>query len=248
MKNKIINITIIVMLIIFISFRISIACEELQKDSQNFEYPVIDLPAAFTGSLPEISSSETVYYLELNQEHFKEVTFYRDNKLNSSVTAGTWTQSADTLYLFTEDDEILKRFRYVNNQLILLQSTERNGSDGLYALNTVGEFASITNHHKNLKDEGVNFVASGNEPFWSFRIDSDGNLNYREPDFSTSEQLEERSREQSSFEFSIRKNSSDINIEVNEGYCIDSMSGFLFTHSLTLFENGKAFYGCGKYL
>src|SRR5690625_5648707 len=43
-------------------------------------------------------------------------------------------------------------------------------SDGYSDPAQIREFESITAHHQQLREEGVLFVSSGNEPFWSFRL------------------------------------------------------------------------------
>lgn len=251
MKNKVINITIILLLAIFISIRLSVACEQLHKEKANSEDHQPEIPAAFSGTISAASAPGVEYFLVIEEEKFKEVSWFIDRDPTPFTTEGTWELNGDTLRLFSENGEHIKSFLYSTHELLLLDLKEQQISGDLsedYILHPISEFKSVRNHHQKLKNDGVIFSASGNEPFWSIRINSENQITYRTPDVSLTEKLTRDFSGRDLITFSISVNSMEAEFNVLEEYCMDTMSGFLFTHTITKSYNGQLVEGCGQFL
>jgi uncharacterized membrane protein len=256
--NKYINISILLILGIFISLRINVACSELEKLSDE-EVPeeTFSVPVSYSGVLPCASCPGIQYSLVLEDEKFTEASWYIDKDPNPFVKNGTWQQSADTLRLFDDSGELLKSFLLEGREIILLDETEERISGDLadnYRLFEISEFISIQEHLQALKKDGIEFTASGNEPFWSVRISTDRKLNYQTPDTSISidaRKLADSKSEPSAGNtiiYHALSGTSEYILQINPVHCQDDMSGFLFTHSVTFTIDNKLYRGCGTFL
>ena len=249
MNNKFINITILVLLTVFILFRINTALNQMNSDDEQVSQSIEDLPAVFSGVLPcaDCPGIETV--IVLNETGFEELSHYQERGNNLFQEEGTWSLSGDTLKLYRSEDELYKAFIFSREQIKQLDQDLQPITGVLeenYVLDRSQEQESIRSRHSELQDEGINFLASGNEPFWSVHINFDGQLLYKTPGSETPypfSEFEEIVENQSTI-YSADK----MQITITAGYCRDTMSGFLFTHRVEIQTNGQNMTGCGRYL
>ena len=249
MNNKFINITILVLLTVFILFRINTALNQMNSDDEQVSQSIEDLPAVFSGVLPcaDCPGIETV--IVLNKTGFEELSHYQERDSNLFQEEGTWSLSGDTLKLYRSEDELYKAFIFSREQIKQLDQDLQPITGVLeenYVLDRSQEQESIRSRHSELQDEGINFLASGNEPFWSVHINFDGQLLYKTPGSETPypfSEFEEIVENQSTI-YSADK----MQITITAGYCRDTMSGFLFTHRVEIQTNGQNMTGCGRYL
>ncbi|TVR29352.1 MAG: hypothetical protein EA390_09920 [Balneolaceae bacterium] len=255
MNNKIINITILVLIVLFVSFRVSTACSELNKTEQvRSSDPIENLPVAFSGFTPCADCPGIEYYLLIEEDGFKELKWYRDRSPEPIEQRGEWVLQGDTLTIYDEDNEPLNRFLYREDQLIMLSMQDEQITGELAEMHVIErsqEETSIRRHHEKLREEGVHFLASGNEPFWNIQINSDQEIRYRTPETEQfapmPKKLTDTDRE--NFEFSAELESAILNVAVKKEYCRDTMSGFLFTHTVTVQLDGdREMRGCGRFL
>ena len=249
MNNKFINITILVLLTVFILFRINTALNQMNSDDEQVSQSIEDLPAVFSGVLPcaDCPGIETV--IVLNETGFEELSHYQERESNLYQAEGTWSLSGDTLKLYRSEDELYKAFIFSREQIKQLDQDLQPITGVLeenYVLDRSQEQESIRSRHSELQDEGINFLASGNEPFWSVHINFDGQLLYKTPGSETPypfSEFEEIVENQSTI-YSADK----MQFTITAGYCRDTMSGFLFTHRVEIQTNGQNMTGCGRYL
>lgn len=256
MDNKIINITILLLLVLFISFRISMACEQMNRDADDTltESEQIDnLPVTFSGQLPCADCPAIDYYLLIEEDGFTGLSWYRDRSPDPLEETGRWELRDDTLSIYDEHDGLLKTFLFEDDRLTLLDADRQQISDepaDHYVIEKSPEDASIRQRHNEFRDEGVRFLASGNEPFWNIRVDDQGRFSYRSMEREWSTDLQDTPEpEESSQTYRVETNSDRVTMIVEKTYCRDSMSGFLFTHTVTLQQNGEPdLHGCGRFL
>lgn len=249
MNNKVVNITILVLLTVFILFRVNTALKQMNSEDEQKSQTIEDLPAVFTGVLPCADCPGIESIIVLNEDSFEELSHYQDRGNNLYRVDGTWTLTSDTLKLFRIEDELHKAFVYSRDQIKLLDQDLQsiNGDlENYYSFDRSPEQESIRIRHLELRDEGIDFLASGNEPFWSVHINFDGRLLYQTPG---SEMPHPFSEFEESKEVQKTTYSSDeMQIAITPGYCRDSMSGFLFTHQVEVQASGENMTGCGRYL
>lgn len=255
MNNKIINITILVLIVLFISFRLSTACSEMSKTEQvKSSDPIENLPVTYSGFTPCADCPGIEYYLLIEEDGFKELKWHRDRSPEPFENTGEWVLQGDTLTIYDESNERLNRFLYSGDQLIMLdrQGEQITGEPGeMYVIERSHEETSIRQHHQKLRSEGVDFLASGNEPFWSIQINFDREIRYRTPETEqfTPAPKEPIDADREHLEFSVELQSATLNVNIKKEYCRDTMSGFLFTHRVIVHLDGEGeMRGCGRFL
>ena len=253
MNNKAINITILILIVLFISFRLTTACNEMGKSEQELKSDSInELPVTFTGFLPCADCPGIEYYLLVEEGGFTELSWYRDRNARPFSETGEWFLQNDSLSLYNYDGELLKTFLYDENLLTLLSPDQQMITGDLANMHIIEksqEDSSIRRRHDELRDEGVDFLASGNEPFWNIRIDFDEQIHYRTPGKNLFAAVPEPVQENDTLIYNTEMEEDRMRIAIKKEYCRDSMSGFLFTHTVSIQLNGEQeLKGCGRYL
>ncbi|MCC5906074.1 MAG: copper resistance protein NlpE N-terminal domain-containing protein [Balneolaceae bacterium] len=252
--NKVVNIAIIILLAIFISFRINVACNELAREKQ-LETPQadtkIELPAFYTGVLPCASCPGIQYWLILKEDHYEEISRYQDRDPTDFSKTGLWTLASDTLRILDDDYQTVKTFLLDDVVLELLDSDE-NSIDTEHPesirLTKSAESRSIYQQHQKIKEDGVRLVASGNEPFWSVHIEGENKLNFLTPDSTLSFEINKPSGSDDKLSYSAEEDFGKFQLNLVEKYCQDTMSGYLFTHTATIEIAGNSMDGCATFL
>lgn len=257
MNNKFINIVILLLLALFISFRLFTACNQMNNEPQAELNDTIDSPpAVFRGMIPCADCPGIDVYLLLEENNrFRELNWFRDRSPEPFVTEGTWTLQGDTLTLFSNEDNRLKTFLYKEESIIMLDSNLQQISgdmSSMYVLEKSREESSIRQRHEELRaEEDIRFLASGNEPFWSIRIDSKGTLHYITPQSEWSAPATRQNTGEELAVWTTSHENSILTLTAEKAWCRDTMSGFLFTHEVTVqYDSGgeTEFRGCGRFL
>ena len=118
--NRVINIGILLLLVLFISFRVNVACNELRSDRSSGETKHIELPVSFSGTIPCNSCPDIQYFLTLESEKYVENSLPIDEETAPLHTEGLWELKSDTLYIYSEYDIPVKRFLWRDYEIILL--------------------------------------------------------------------------------------------------------------------------------
>jgi len=242
---------IVACLVIFIIFRVSIVVDYL-SDGETTPAAIPDLPAAYNGTLPCASCPGIEYHLWLEEEQFTEIRHYIDRDPGYSLKSGSWQITADTLKLRMDQSDEQKQFIVTDSTLTLLDTGGNVITGGLadhYTLQRNVEFQSVLDRHRELRETGVTFVANGNEPFWSFRVAGRDSLFYSEPGVELKSSSLQLNPSESGIHFSATiENNSTFEATAKKEYCRDTMSGFIFTHAVTVTTNGGTTTGCGRSL
>ena len=249
MSNKVVNITILVLLAVFIIFRVNTALNQMNKGEQVQSGTIEDLPAVFTGVMPCADCPGIEYIVVLNEDGFEELSHYLDRGSNLYQVEGVWSLTGDTLKLYRDEEELHKAFLYGRDQIRLLDRDLQDISGDLenrYKLDRSPEEESIRSRHSELRNEGVDFLASGNEPFWAVHINFDDQLLYRTPGSETTFQFSDFELEDENEMTTYR--TDDLQISLSPEYCRDTMSGFMFTHRVEVQTEGRNLTGCGRFL
>lgn len=256
MKNKIINLTIVSLLVLFISFRLVTACGEINnKDELPESDSIEELPAVFTGMLPCVDCPGIQTYLLIEKDGFTELNWYLDRSPDPFKTEGLWTLNGDTLSLYNTERELLKTYLYDENSVALLGQNRQQitgETSEMYTLEKSDEEMSIRRHHEKLRtEENIRFLAAGNEPFWNVQIDEDDVLHFRTPESEWSAPAAGTSGNEESVTWRADRNSGSLVMTVTRTWCRDSMSGFLFSHEVLVQSEDESIgelKGCGKFL
>jgi uncharacterized membrane protein len=254
---------IVICLIGFISFRIYIAMnvptsEPARENLQStFDFPA-GLPAVYTGTLPCASCPGIDTHLLIDSTGFREVNSYQDEEEGPFATYGTWSRSGgdangDTLTL-TSGEEVYKQYLIVNSDTLRMLNTSGNQIEGdleeSYLLSYSNMENQIRRRHEEVRQRGFKFIAAGNEPFWSVRVTSNDVVIYRTPQIRKSGSMEQGAITGGSGSVTAEFGSGQtLELTYSEEFCRDSMSGFLFTHTVTMqYDNEPQQRGCGRFL
>lgn len=250
MSNKVINITLLVLIVLFVSFRITSACNQMEKNKDRGE-SAIEIPASYSGVIPCADCPGIEYRLYLEEDQFTEFKTYMDRNPEPFVASGTWSVISDSLSLISADGETISTFLYDGDTITMLDQ-EMNRVSGptaeMYIFNKDSEMTSILNRHQQLREEAVLFTASGNEPFWSVRINQNGDVVYQTPEIKESGTISQTNSEDDTM---IWHSEFDENFIITSQHapCQDSMSGFQFTHTVSVQKGSDTLLtGCGRYL
>ena len=251
MKNKIINITILVLLGGFIFFRVNTALNQMDNGEKTAE-PQPEIPSTFYGTIPCADCPGIEYLLHLDENRYSEMRWYIDRNSTPSEQAGTWEQRSDTLFLHDSTDENYRAFLVDNERLTLLDRDQNRVTGDLadhYILHRLHEATSIRKQYEKLSGDGVAFVATGNEPFWNIRIYDDGKLVFTTPESEHRFDEFESTENNGIMEYIAEDQSASIYMSSEPEFCRDSMSGYIFTHSVSVSLNEDfSAQGCGQFL
>jgi uncharacterized membrane protein len=239
------------MLAIFIAFRVNVALKHMNSDPP--QQQIEDLPAVFTGVMPCADCPGIEYTLSLRENRFTELSYYLERGEELFEIRGNWELRNDTLKLFRDEGELHKAFLYSRESIELIdRDLQRIVSDfeDSYQITRAQEKESIQKNHDEHRSLGIDFLASGNEPFWHLRADLQGTLYFRTPeteiDFPSFEIEDEAGRD---IIYRSENDTETIQVTITPGYCRDSMSGFLFTHRVTVeTPDNRSVSGCGRFL
>lgn len=253
MNNKVVNITILVLLAVFIFFRVQTALNQMGQDNQTAnEPPEIELPSSYYGVVPCADCPGIRYLLHVDETSYTEYRWYIEKESSAFKTSGNWVIESDTLFIFDENEDPYQAFIIEPDNLILLDQ-EQNRVLGELAehhhLERIHEATSIRDHHQRQKNDGVLFFATGNEPFWNIRIFRNGHVKLTTPEYE--HRFDDVAQSKSDDVYTLSASHEDYQIEISykEEFCRDSMSGYIFTHSVTYTnDDGRTSRGCGSTL
>lgn len=120
--NRFLNIGILLLLVLFISFRINVACNELRSDRPAQVTTPFKLPVTFGGLVSCTTCSGIDYSLTLESDRFLENNIYIEDEMEPIQIEGTWDFRSDTLYLYIDEILQYKLFLWEENELIVLNS------------------------------------------------------------------------------------------------------------------------------
>ncbi len=233
---------------VYIALNVPGGGSENEQTSLNFP---LGLPSVFTGTLPCASCPGIDTHLLVDSTGFREVNRYIGEEDGLFATYGTWETSADSLFL-NSDGGSYKTYLMENDTLRML---DQNGNkiEGDLEENYLLTYSDMENQirkrHEELRQRGFKFIAAGNEPFWSVRVTDKDYVIYETPQTRKSGELDQRTFDTSSTELNALFGSGEtLELDINDEFCQDSMSGFLFTHTVTLQFEGDEQRGCGRFL
>jgi len=242
---------IVACLIVFIIIRVNIALN-YQDRPESSQSAAIELPTAYTGTLPCEGCPDIDYEIRLEEGQATEFSRYPERNPQHVSKTGIWNISGDTLVVHPDAPEVQKIFKISENSLRILYKHGEKVPDDVgenHRLQQNTEFQSILDRHLELREKGVKFVGTGNEPFWNFNVLVGDTLVYTTPEMELkSRSLEIQQQESSTNYFADFGSGQSIEINVAREFCQDTMSGFMFTHSVTVTKDGAANSGCGRNL
>lgn len=254
MKNKIRNISIIIGLGILISLRLNVACTGLQTaHSVEESASDINIPSQYSGVISSEAGADVHVILHLEAGRFTEARREAGNFDPFAAVNGTWSTRGDTLLLSDSDGGMYAAFLAKGDKSEELEPIFENHDEAdhnRFELRKMQEFDSVSEHFERLRDSGVRFFSSGNEPFWSFRVTGEDAGEFSTPEITIETPVHWESEEADSDPSTgtFISGEEELRVRVEGNLCQDSMSGVLFTHTVYIYFNGMDLTGCGTSL
>lgn len=189
---------------------------------------------------------------------FQETYVYLGKSVSPFVDNGKWSVSKDGFITVTGSDGRKSYFNMAGNQLQMLNSYRKEAESPfkeMYLLNKMeGEESAAMYNDKMMS--GIDFTASGNEPFWGLDIDFQTNISFQTADgfeLNVPFVKTENPASGNNLTFFSKTAEGSIGLQVEFKKCMNSMSGAANPATVAVDvtdANGKAtrYEGCGRFL
>ncbi len=135
------------------------------------------------------------------------------------------------------------------------QSTTASSDKTETFVDTILKNDSIPERWKGKALAGIDFIATGNEPFWSFELDEESAMHFQTPDGleMIAPAVDPEVTESGARVYSADTETGSMLIQIENKLCINTMSGdsSAYTVTVTIKQNEgaeKKFSGCGTSL
>jgi uncharacterized membrane protein len=230
--------------------------KQLTADTTTAKPVVVDSFALKTagiyhGYVPCADCEGIITYLSLNPDmsyRLEETYYKKDDKV--FVTTGSWKINDGKVDLL-DRNEVRVNYLPDGEKLWQLdhQGNRISGNLGDKYMLTRQQKAD-NKHLKEKADAGIDFIAMGNEPFWSLEIDKGKTISFNKPEMKmpASVPYAEPTLTNGTREYHIQTESARLDIKVSPQFCSDGMSDFVYEYKVDLEYNKKKYSGCGRLL
>lgn len=232
------------------------ACNNRDSTRTNNITPEHLAGQTYSGIIPCADCEGILYELSLHgDQRFRERSVYIGESNRPFMDTGSYTIQDDTLLVLEGENKKPASFVIEDSVLVMLdQKGERiTGSlAGRYVLDR--ERPSNSRKQKqwsDLRGQGVDFRATGNEPFWNIQIDFDKEMRFSVLDGDSIWMPVPEMRQDTASSARLLKveaESGAVNVALYPTGCMDTMSGEVFSHRVVVETGKKTFYGCGNYI
>ncbi|NEU10108.1 META domain-containing protein [Flavihumibacter sp. R14] len=170
--------------LLFLLFWAFAGCKAIKSTTDTQVSPALmqQVAASWEGELPCADCEGIAYRLSLKADgSFETHSVYLGKAGTGFTQSGTWQISPDSLITLTPAKGDKFQYAFKGNTLEMLDRNGKKISSGfpeLYQLHkTIGESNAALRNEKAI--QGVDFLASGNEPAWSLEIDFDRSMHFK---------------------------------------------------------------------
>ena len=226
------------------------------------------------GILPCADCEGIDYTLNLKKDFtFKQKSVYKGKDEELFIDDGEWSFVSDSIILVDGLDES-KIFLVEGNELIMLDEyghkiessdehkynlrKDTNGASEVEKVKPVNEVVEMnTSSYDEKFKNGIDFLARGNEPFWTLEIDLEKEMSFATlDDIKLNTPSVERKKEQDVDVtiYHAKTKSGELVVTITRADCEDNMSGEQSKYTVkvevknTEDKDFKTFEGCGQYL
>ena len=228
--------------------------QESKTDNTKTVAPVVDSFAlaragVYQGYLPCADCRGISTFLQLKEDmtYRLEETYHK--KVDSlNITNGTWKTNNGKIVL-TAGDEILNSYLPEGEKLWQLDYRGNRISGNLGDRYMLTRQQQANNSHlKEKADAGIDFVANGNEPFWSLEIDKGKIFIFNRPGLESPDSIAyaEPVMTNGIREYHVESAAKMLDVKISPRFCSDGMSDFIYEYKVELQYNKKQYSGCGR--
>lgn len=239
----------------FIPVLFLIACTSKPKLPQE-----LHLPAVYYGMLPCADCMEIDYELTL-QENFiyEERSMYAGKSDSIFLEKGRWHIKNDSVIVIELKMDESKQFLVDSNGLIMLDKNGNRitgGTAEMYYLK-LGSRKNLAQVKTDAEVDpyaakrvaGIDFIATGNEPFWSLEINYESKMQFKVMDGNDIFlEIPSATFEQNQTIYTLEVEGKKFEAIVIPETCTDNMSGEKKEFRIICNYDNKTYNGCGTYL
>lgn len=162
---------------------------------------------------------------------------------------GKWERKNNRIVLYANGQPELV-FKYGKDTLINVESNgNRIGDSSKYIL-TKRSLATENKSWDQKRNQGIDFIGMGNEPFWSLEIDNEKMILFKLADWKKPMivPIEKPFVKNDSTYYSLMNGDVAWSVTILPQYCSDGMSDFLYQQKVIVCYKGVAYKGCGVML
>ena len=224
----------------------------LTKDSIITPPITYSIPAGFfQGMLPCTGCEgiqQTIFFETDNTFKMEELNW--GSKLPAKKQSGRWEKKGDTI-LLNAKNTIISKFRFKGDSLYTVYRDGKmiDGTDMQHYVLIRKPSGTANDSWRQKGEQGIDFYAIGNEPFWSIEIDNERMILFKVADWEKPVivPIEKPKIFRDSIVYLI-PDSNNLRITILNEFCSDGMSDFLYEQKVQVRHKGQLYKGCGMYL
>ena len=196
------------------------------------------------------------YSLGLNDDNtFEETMIYQERDVDPYTRTGTWQIANGILQLHGNDSTSTQFDMSIGGELHMLDQEGKRINSNLADKYKLRKDTDLTEDNPELWNEkrrqGVDFIATGNEPGWALEIDQEKGMYFKTLPSETitlQTAMPEVTNNGKIITYKATSETGDLIVELNAQLCEDTMSGKISTHTVRVKAKGIEFNGCGMFL
>ncbi|MCW9707479.1 copper resistance protein NlpE N-terminal domain-containing protein [Fodinibius salsisoli] len=246
----------ILILLVFISGAVILGgCSGQSEDTTSTQTIQSLEGATYSGIIPCADCPGILYEISFDEtQKYSASSIYIGESNRPFTESGSWSVENDTLIVLKGDSgDQARQFALDDSSLVMLDQ-EGNRITGSLADHYVLDLKDASDKDDSMKwaelrEQGVDFRAAGNEPFWGLAIDYDSEMNFHTLG-GDSIQVPVPDMEQDTASAArtlvTETESGVLTVALHPTGCIDNMSGEVFTHGVVVDYDGTSYRGCGN--
>ena len=191
---------------------------------------------------------QTVYFETDNTYKTEELNW--GTKMPVKKQRGRWEKIGDTILLYSQNT-ITSRFQFKGDSLYTTFRDGKwvNGTEMQQYVLIRKPSGTANDAWRQKGEQGIDFYAIGNEPFWNIEIDNERMILFKVADWQKPVivPIEKPSMFRDSIVYLI-PDSNKLRITIFNEFCSDGMSDFLYEQKVQVRYKGQLYKGCGMYL
>lgn len=181
-----------------------------------------------------------------NDKTFKEEQMIWSKNESPKMSTGNWQRKNGRIILSQNNTPVMELIKK---------------EDTLFAVNINGVIINNSSKYALIKRplagasplwdkkrlQGINFAASGNEPFWSLEIDYEKFISFKLADWKKPviTGIEKPVLNKDSIFYKLKTDTTKWSITIFPQFCNDGMSDYLYQYKVNVNYNGILYKGCG---
>ncbi|WP_142713838.1 copper resistance protein NlpE N-terminal domain-containing protein [Fodinibius sediminis] len=229
------------------------ACSDERRSSAP---PTEIAGTTYSGIIPCADCEGILYELALHEDqHYESSSIYLGKSSRPFTETGSYAIRDDSILVLEERSGGERYFMIDDSTLVMRDRNKEKITGSLaarYILNRGDRpMAGETGQWDELREQGIDFRAAGNEPFWNLEIDFDKLMRFKALDGDAVETSAPEMKKDTASRARLLMAETGQGIWKVALYpvgCLDSMSGKYFSHRVVVTSGADTFRGCGEFI